>query len=98
MSIQGHGHFLNLTKIHLQNKIKTLFFQSALPIKNNVYLEPLLEERTKFCINDPGHMIKNVATPIYGIDLSKPSSQQSVDRFQGNLVCCIWDSGTPWFV
>ena len=43
--------------------------EAAWPIKAKFYVEPPLEERTKVCINDPGHMTKMAAMPIYGKNL-----------------------------
>ena len=36
-------------------------------------------------INDPGHMTKMAAMPIYGKNLPKSSSLEPMDRFQQNL-------------
>ena len=33
-------------------------------------------------INNPGHMIKMVAMPIYGKNLQKSSSPEPMDQFQ----------------
>ena len=40
--------------------------ETAWPIKAKFYMEPPLEEGTTVYINDPGHMTKMAATPIYG--------------------------------
>ena len=40
--------------------------ETAWPIKDKFYVEPPWEGGTKVYINDPGHMTKMAATPIYG--------------------------------
>ena len=40
--------------------------ETALPIKAKFYVEPPWEGGTKVYINDPGHMTKMAAMPIYG--------------------------------
>ena len=35
-------------------------------MKVKFYLEPLLEEKKKVCLNFQGHMAKMAAMPIYG--------------------------------
>ena len=42
------------------------------------------------CINNPGHMTKMAAMPIYDKILQK-SSQEPLDRFQRNIACNIVD-------
>ena len=43
--------------------------ETAWPIKAKFYVEPPWGEGTKVYINDPGHMTKMAATPIYGKNL-----------------------------
>ena len=43
--------------------------ETARPIKAKFYVEPPWEGGTKDCINDPGHMTKMAAMPIYGKNL-----------------------------
>ena len=38
-------------------------------------------------INNPGHMTKMVAMPIYDKTLQKSSSPEPADRYQRNLAC-----------
>ena len=45
--------------------------ETAWPIKAKFYVEPPWEGGTKVCINDPGHMTKITAMPIYGKNLKK---------------------------
>ena len=44
-----------------------------------LYMKHLHERGTNVYINNPGHMTKNAAMPIYKV---KPSSTELVDRFQ----------------
>ena len=66
--------------------------ETAWPIKAKFYLEPPWEGGTKVYINDPGHMTKMAATPIYGKPLQKSSSPEPAGRFSRNLVCSIGGS------
>ena len=43
--------------------------ETALPIKAKFYVEPPWEGGTKLFTNDPGHMTKMAAMPIYGKNL-----------------------------
>ena len=45
--------------------------ETAWPIKAKFYVEPPWGGGTKVYINDPGHMTKMAATPIYGKNPSK---------------------------
>ena len=71
---------------------KVFFSQTAWPIKAKIYVEPPREGGTKVCINDPGHMTKMAAMPMYGKNLKKSSSPEPAGRFPRNLVCSIGDS------
>ena len=46
------------------------------PIKAKFYVEPPWEGGTKVYINDPGHMTKMAAMPIYDKNLKKYSSPE----------------------
>ena len=52
--------------------------ETAWPIKAKFYVEPPWEGGTKVYINGLGHMTKMAATPIYGKNPSKSSSQEPV--------------------
>ena len=43
-----------------------IFSETAWPIKGKFYMKHLLEGGTNVFINNPGHMTKMAATPIYG--------------------------------
>ena len=43
--------------------------ETACPIKAKFYVEPPWEGGTNVCTNDPGHMTKMAAMPIYGKNL-----------------------------
>ena len=43
------------------------FSETTWPIKAKLHVEPPWEGGTKFYINDPGHMTKNAAMPIYHV-------------------------------
>ena len=55
-----------------------IFFETALPIKAKLYVEPPLEGGIKVYINGPGHMTKMAATPINGKNLQKYCSPEPV--------------------
>ena len=55
--------------------------ETAWPIKAKFYVKPPREGGTKVCINDPGHMTKMAAMPIYGKNLKKNSSPEPAGRF-----------------
>ena len=42
-------------------------------------------------INNPGHMTKMAAMPIYGKTFQRSSALEPVDCFQQNLACSIED-------
>ena len=72
--------------------------ETAWPIKAKFYVGPSWEGGTKVCINDPGHMTKMAAMPIYGKNLKQSSSPEPAGRFPRNLVCIIGDSSPLYFV
>ena len=53
-----------VVRSHFQTSSETTW-----PIKAQFYDEPPWEGGTKVCINDPGHMTKMAAMPIYGKNL-----------------------------
>ena len=55
-----------------------IFFETALPIKAKLYVEPPWEGGTKDCLNGPGHMTKMAAMPIYCKNLQKFLSPEPV--------------------
>ena len=52
--------------------------ETARPIKAKFYMEPLWEGGTNVYINNPGHMTKMAAMPIYGQNLYKSSPEPEV--------------------
>ena len=56
-------------------------------------MEPPWDRGTKDCSNDPGHMIKMAAMPIYGKNLTKSSSLEPKV-----FVCSIGCTGTTKFI
>ena len=52
-----------------------IFFETALPIKAKLYVEPPWEGGIKVYINGPGHITKMAALPIYGKNLQKSSPE-----------------------
>ena len=64
---------------------KHLISETTWPIKAKFYVKHLKDGVINVYINNPGHMTKMAARPIYGKNLSKSSSPEPVDRFQGNL-------------
>ena len=61
---------------------KIFFSETAWPIKAKFYMKHLWEGGTNVYLNNPGHMTKMAAMPIYGKNPSKSSSPEPVDRFQ----------------
>ena len=79
--------------VHCPSTISKIFSsETTEPIKAKLHVEHH-EGGTKVYINDPGHMTKMAAIPIYGKKHKKSSSLEPVDRFQRNIVCSIGDSG-----
>ena len=58
------------------HNFKRLTSETAWPIKAKFYVEPPWEGGTKVYLNDPGHMTKMAAMPIYGKNLKKSSSPE----------------------
>ena len=52
-------------------KYSNIFSETPRPIKAKVYMKHLKEGVTNVCINNPGHMTKIAAIPIYGKNPSK---------------------------
>ena len=50
------------------------------PIEVKFHMEPPWDGGTKVCSNRPGHMTKMAAMPIYGKNLKKSSSPESIGR------------------
>ena len=70
----GHGQTMpsvRLASVRGRPSYSKIFSETAWPIKAKYYVEPPWEGGTKVCINDPGHMTKMAATPIYGKNPSK---------------------------
>ena len=74
-SIHVHVYLHN---IQTSSSLKPLGHQSQ------ISCEASIGRRTNVYINNPGHMTKMAAMPIYGKNPSK-SSPEPVDRFQRNL-------------
>ena len=57
--------------------ISNISSESTVPnaMKAKFYLEPLLEEEKKVCLNVQGHMAKMSAMPIYGENFKKKFAQ-----------------------
>ena len=55
----------------LQKYLKIFFSETAWPIKAKFYRKHLWEGGINVFINNPGHMIKMAAMPIYGKNPSK---------------------------
>ena len=86
MSVKGEGHSLNLAKGHrFQNYF--IIVQNLLSFETKFLVKAYGSTEMKIYINGPGHMIKVVATSIYGKILRKSSSSAPVGRLQCNLVC-----------
>ena len=49
--------------------ISNISSKTAWPFKAKFHVEPPREGGTKVCINDPGHMTKMAAIPLYGKNL-----------------------------
>ena len=65
---------------------KIFFSETAWPIKAKFYMKHLWEGGTNVYINNPGHMTKMAAMPIYGKKtLQKSSSPEPLDGFQPKL-------------
>ena len=47
-------------------RLRRPHFETAVPIKAKFHMEPQWDGRMKVCSNDPGHVTKMVAIPIYG--------------------------------
>ena len=60
-------------------------------MKAKFYLEPLLEEEKKVCLNFQGHMAKMAAMPIYGENFLKKifllKNQKSYDLETWHAAC-----------
>ena len=54
---------------HCRQQCLNIFFETALPIKAKLYVEPPWEGGPKVYINGPGHMIKMAVMSIYGKNL-----------------------------
>ena len=76
---------------HHRPQCSKIFSKTDGPIKAKFYVEPPWVGGTIFCSGHLGHMTKMAATPIYGKNPSKSSSEPA-GRFSRNLVCSI---GTP---
>ena len=66
MTIEGHGHFLNLIQGHLHMKIKLAFFsETTEQFSINLYYA-CRYKLMKIHLYNAGHMAKMAAMPIYG--------------------------------
>ena len=71
--------------------------ETARPIKVKFYMEPPWEGGTNVYINNPGHMTKMAAMPIYGQNLYKFSSPEPEVLCSWNLACSIRVSSSTKF-
>ena len=69
MSSKGQGHSLTLVQI-----------AQILSVEAKFYVEPFWDGEMKACSNDPGHMTKMVAMPVYDKNLKKSSSLEPKGR------------------
>ena len=60
----GQGHLLTLAGLSSIHKI--FFSETTWPIEAKFYMKHLYEVGTNVYINNPGHMTKMAAMPIYG--------------------------------
>ena len=70
--------------------ISNISSESTVPnaMKTKFYLEPLLEEEKKVCLNFQGHMAKMAAMPIYGENFKKMlKNQKSYDLETWHAAC-----------
>ena len=72
--------------------ISNISSESTVPnaMKAKFYLEPLLEEEKKVCLNFQGHMAKMAAMPIYGENFKKKfllKNQKSYDLETWHAAC-----------
>ena len=83
MSIKGQVHSLALAKGHSDFKIKTCFSQKLLGHFNQISKTKAFGRmgiKKNHRTNELGHMTKMAAMPIYGKNLWKSSSAESVGR------------------
>ena len=71
MSIEGQGHFLSLAQGRVHTKIQIKFSQKLLCHSEPIFMKAFRYKEMKICYQDPGHMTKMAATPIYGKKTSK---------------------------
>ena len=66
-------------------------------VKVKFHMELLWDRGTKVCSNDPDHMTRMAAMPIYGKNLKKSSSLEPKGRWPWNIVCIIRCPSTTKF-
>ena len=73
--------------------ISNISSESTVPnaMKAKFYLEPLLEEEKKVCLNFQGHMAKMAACPYMVKSFKKDFAQEPKVLWSWNLACSIWD-------
>ena len=80
MSIKGQGHSLTLVKGHSDFKVKNLFFaETAGRFGTKIHMKASGRIGIKIYTNELGHMTNMAAMPIYGKNLKKSSSPESID-------------------
>ena len=64
---QGQGHSLTLVQGHSDLTFSKFFsLDTAGSIEAKFHVEPSWDRGMKECSNDPGHMTKMAAVPMYG--------------------------------
>ena len=67
MNIKGQGHSFTLEQGHSDSTFSKFFsLETVRPIEAKYNEKPPWDGGTKACSNDPGHMTKMTAMPIYG--------------------------------
>ena len=76
----SQGELRHRSSILLRPPFSKIFSKTTWPIAK-LHMEPLWKEGTKVCINDPGHMTKLAAKPIYGENLKNHDDETSMQHW-----------------
>ena len=101
LNIKGQGHSLTLVQGHSDSTFSNFFsWETAVRIEVKFHVEPQWGRGTKVCSNDPGHMTRMAAMPIYSKNMKNSSSLKPKGRWpcKCKFVCSIKCSSTIKFV
>ena len=91
-------HLLSICMCVCMSTFSNISSENTGPIEANFHVEPPWDGEMKVCSNDPGHMTKMAAMPIYVKNMKNSSSLEPKGQWPWKLKCSIGYLSTSKFV